>query len=123
MFVVDPHDEAADVDYQPVDLDQPAVLIDDGVAASPGNPQFHQQMVYGVASAVYASFRAALGRDPAFAVPVDATGRARLRLRPHAAPGSMRGTTGIAERSRLATRRDPTDSSSPACRTTSSRTK
>ena len=82
-----PHDDAADVDYQPVDLDQPAVLIDDGVAASPGNPQFHQQMVYGVASAVYATFRAALGRDPAFAVPVDATGRARLRLRPHAAPG------------------------------------
>ncbi len=87
LFVVDPHDDAANVDYQPVDLDQPAVLIDDGVAASPGNPQFHQQMAYGVASAVYASFRAALGRDPAFAVPADATGRARLRLRPHAAPG------------------------------------
>ena len=87
LFIVDGHDDAANVDYQPVDLDQPAVLIDDGVAASPGNPQFHQQMAYGVASAVYATFRAALGRDPAFAVPLDATGRARLRLRPHAAPG------------------------------------
>ncbi|MBK5297471.1 MAG: peptidase M4 [Vicinamibacteria bacterium] len=87
LFVVDPHDDAANVDYQRVDLDRPAVLIDNGVATSPGNPQFHQQMVYGVASAVYASFRGALGRNPAFAVPADATGRARLRLRPHAAPG------------------------------------
>jgi hypothetical protein len=87
LFAVDPRDEASRVDYQPVDLDQPAVLLDHGVAASPGNPQFHQQMVYAVASAVYTSFREALGRDPAFAVPVDATGRARLRLRPHAAPG------------------------------------
>ncbi len=87
LFVVDPHDDVANVDYQPVDLDQPALLLDHGVAASAGNPQFHQQMVYGVASAVYASFRGALGRDPAFGLPVDATGRARLRLRPHAAPG------------------------------------
>lgn len=85
LFVIDPHDDPAGADNVPVDLDHPAVLIDHGVAASAGSPQFHQQMVYAVASSVYASFRTALGRDPAFVVPVDATGRARLRLRPHAA--------------------------------------
>ena len=85
LFVVDPHDTVAGLDHQPVDLDDPALLIDHGAAASAGSPRFHQQMVYAVASAVYATFRTALGRDPAFAVPADAGGRSRLRLRPHAA--------------------------------------
>src|SRR5690606_11467940 len=53
--------------------------------------EFHQQMVYAVASLVYAAFRGALGRDVAWgfkqpAGPADAP--LRLRLRPHAFAGA-----------------------------------
>jgi hypothetical protein len=34
--------------YAPVDLDHPAILAQNGLAPSEGNPQFHQQMVYAV---------------------------------------------------------------------------
>ena len=46
----------------PVDLENPRILIQSGLAPSTGNPAFHQQMVYAVASNTYAAFRAALGR-------------------------------------------------------------
>src|SRR5262249_50276110 len=44
--------EVVDVDpasacaYDPVDLNNPFLLAQDGLAPSEGNPQFHQQMVY-----------------------------------------------------------------------------
>lgn len=48
--------------YTPVDLDDPRLLAQDGWAASEGNPQFHQQMVYAVAMKTIQHFEAALGR-------------------------------------------------------------
>lgn len=73
-----------DVRLAPVDLEDPRILIQSGLAPSTGNPAFHQQMVYAVASSVYAAFRSALGRLIAWGYdensPVES---GRLKLRPH----------------------------------------
>ena len=60
--------EVVDVDpasgraYDPVDLNNPYLLAQDGLAPSEGNPQFHQQMVYAVAMRTIRNFEIALGR-------------------------------------------------------------
>src|SRR5215208_3997376 len=48
--------------YQPVNLDDPRVMLGNGLDPSESNPQFHQQMVYAVASEMIARFESALGR-------------------------------------------------------------
>ncbi len=48
--------------YPSVDLDHPYVLARDGLPASDGNPQFHQQMVYAVVMHTIGVFERALGR-------------------------------------------------------------
>jgi hypothetical protein len=48
--------------YTPVDLDDPAVLMQGGIDHSEGDPRFHQQMVYAVASQILGIFDRALGR-------------------------------------------------------------
>lgn len=48
--------------YQPVDLDDPRVMLGNGLDPSESNPQFHQQMVYAVASEMITRFESALGR-------------------------------------------------------------
>ena len=42
-------DPASQCMYAPVNLNDPHLLARDGLAASEGNPQFHQQFVYSVA--------------------------------------------------------------------------
>ncbi len=60
--------EVVDVDpssaclYDPVDLNAPALLAQDGLSPSTGDPQFHQQMVYAVAMKTIANFEQVLGR-------------------------------------------------------------
>jgi len=60
--------EVIDVDpasrkfYEPVNLDDPILLAQDGLPPSEGIPQFHQQMVYSVASLTIRNFETALGR-------------------------------------------------------------
>src|SRR5215213_9151607 len=49
--------------YQPVDLDDPRVMLGNGLDPSESNPQFHQQMVYAVASEMITRFESALGRS------------------------------------------------------------
>src|SRR5215207_262969 len=49
--------------YQPVNLDDPWVILGNGLDPSEYNPQFHQQMVYAVASEMIARFESALGRS------------------------------------------------------------
>ena len=85
--------EVVDVDpasnrvYEPVDLNDPILLAQDGLPPSEGNPKFHQQMVYAVAMLTIGTFEHALGRKALWAprweggepVPVR-----RLRLYPHA---------------------------------------
>lgn len=80
--------------YAPVDLNDPYLLAQDGLAPSEGNPKFHQQMVYAVAMTTIQNFEKALGRKalwaPSFAR--DAKTREvvksapvhRLRIYPHA---------------------------------------
>jgi len=82
IAVVD-YDGTSDCFYVPVDLDDPAILMQGGIDPSEGDPRFHQQMVYAVASRIVEIFDRALGR------PVDLArtenGKPRpIRLFPHA---------------------------------------
>jgi hypothetical protein len=88
-------DPASDTFYAPVDLNEPALLAQDGLGPSEGNPQFHQQMVYAVAMATIRQFEHALGRVALWAPrqlsPEESpTGKSeskfvrRLRIYPHA---------------------------------------
>jgi len=60
--------EVVDVDpvsgqfYEPVDLNHPHLLAQDGLAPSEGDPRFHQQMVFAVAMKTIRTFERALGR-------------------------------------------------------------
>ena len=94
--------EVVDVDpasnrlYDPVNLDEPKLLAQDGWPPSEGNPGFHQQMVYAVAMTTIDRFEEALGRRALWAprqiIRKDKDGREhphsievrRLRLYPHA---------------------------------------
>ncbi len=83
--------DAAGTKYEGVNLDDPALLAQDGWAPSEGNPQFHQQMVYAVAMKTIEYFEKALGRPvlwrprPNPANPFDDRKFIRqLPIRPHA---------------------------------------
>lgn len=81
VFRVDNHDG-----YQRlrrVDLDDPKILIQDGLDPSPSNPQFHQQMVYAVCSSVYAAFRTALGRQIAWGFERKSSDEEKGEVSPH----------------------------------------
>jgi hypothetical protein len=83
LEVVD-FDPASDCFYNPVDLSDPYILAQDGLAPSEGNPQFHQQMVYSVIMTTVKNFERALGR-PALWSPRGRAGFVRrLRVYPHA---------------------------------------
>jgi hypothetical protein len=66
--------------YSPVNLDDPALLMEAGVAPSESDPRFHRQMVYAVAMKVIDSAQRALGRPITFR---RSHRRPRLRLFPH----------------------------------------
>ncbi|MCS7466838.1 S8 family serine peptidase [Stieleria sp. ICT_E10.1] len=91
--------EVVDVDppsgcfYEPVDLNAPALLAQDGLPPSEGSPQFHQQMVYSVCSLTIKNFERALGRKSLWRPGPPAEGAhprndanyvQRLRVHPHA---------------------------------------
>lgn len=89
LEVVD-FDPASECFYAPVNLDDPAILAQNGLAPSEGNPQFHQQMVYAAAMTTINRFERALGRK---ALWPDRVGRSegsddafvpKLRIYPHA---------------------------------------
>lgn len=60
-------DPASNMIYDPVDLNAPLVLAQDGLRPSEGNPQFHQQMVYAVGMTTIRHFELALGRQALWA--------------------------------------------------------
>jgi hypothetical protein len=79
--------------YEPVNLDSPALLAQEGLPPSEGVPQFHQQMVYAVSSLTIRNFEMALGRKalwrpgppPKGAHPKDDSNFvSQLRIYPHA---------------------------------------
>jgi hypothetical protein len=94
LEVVD-RDPASKAFYAPVDLNDPHLLAQDGLAPSESNPQFHQQMAYAVAMRTVRTFERALGRlalwSPRPARPARPNEPAReeeyvqrLRIYPHA---------------------------------------
>lgn len=80
-------DPASGLVYPPVNLNEPALLVQDGLSPSEGTPQFHQQMVYAVVTRTIQNFEKALGR-PALWAPYTGNGKKayvqQLRLYPHA---------------------------------------
>jgi hypothetical protein len=83
--------DAAGKTNEPVHLNDPRLLAQDGWAPSEGNPQFHQQMVYAVAMKTIEHFERALGRPVLWRhahVPGkdsdDSQFVRQLELRPHA---------------------------------------
>jgi hypothetical protein len=56
---VDPASKCA---YRPVDLNDPSILAQGGLAPSEADPQFHQQMVYAVCMRIIRDFERILGR-------------------------------------------------------------
>ncbi len=93
LEVID-YDPASDCFYAPIDLDDPHMLAQDGLAPSEGNPKFHQQMVYAVAMMTIQSFEQALGRRALWASRFERDEKTRevkssvpvlrLRIYPHA---------------------------------------
>ena len=81
-------DPASNAFYPPVDLDDNYLLVQDGLWPSEGTPQFHQQMVYAVASKTIQNFEEALGRRVLWSPQIDPHGREKfnqhLRIYPHA---------------------------------------
>jgi hypothetical protein len=68
--------------YEPVDLDNPSILMQGGLEPTESDPRFHQQMVYAVATKVLENFDKALGRRIGF------MGQRPLTLYPHAFRGA-----------------------------------
>jgi hypothetical protein len=62
LSVID-YDASNDCFYEPVNLENPDVLIGDGLSPRESDPRFHQQMVYAVASETIRRFERALGRE------------------------------------------------------------
>jgi len=90
LEVVD-FDPAGRCFYEPVDLDDPYLLVQDGLPPSEGTPQFHQQMVYAVAQRTIHAFERALGRKAIWSPQPnpkkkkdDSLYVQRLRIYPHA---------------------------------------
>jgi hypothetical protein len=61
IAIVD-YDASNNVYYEPVDLDNPGILIRGGLDPIESDPRFHQQMVYAVVTETIQHFEAALGR-------------------------------------------------------------
>jgi len=76
------YDPATQAYYKPIDLSDPYLLAQDGLAPSDGNPQFHQQMVYAVCMRTIRNFEVALGRRALWAAK-DGQYIGRLRIYPH----------------------------------------
>jgi hypothetical protein len=70
-----------------VDLDHFSILLSSGLPPSVTDTRFHRQMVYAVCSSVYASFRAALGRNVAWGFDGARGAPPKLTIRPHAFEG------------------------------------
>ena len=77
----------SDDDAAPLNLDDPNILISNGLDPSTSDKHFHDQMVYAVCSIVYTAFRVALGRHITWGFNPDVD-RPQLVLRPRAFNGN-----------------------------------
>lgn len=86
-------DPASGCFYEPVDLNDPFILAQNGLSPSEGMPQFHQQMAYAISSLTIRNFERALGRRSLWRSGPPLQGQSpkddsvfvrRLRVYPHA---------------------------------------
>jgi hypothetical protein len=79
-----------DEDGEQVDLnlEDPNILIRNGIDPSPSDKRFQNQMAYAVCSTVYTAFRTALGRHITWGFKNTEANRTQLRLRPRAFEGT-----------------------------------
>jgi hypothetical protein len=82
------YDPVSGLFYDPVDLEHPHVLAQDGLAPSESSPQAHQQMVYAVVMTTVRNFEKALGRKALWSPARDYEFVGRLRIHPHALRGA-----------------------------------
>lgn len=82
LEVID-YDASNDRFYQPVDLNERAILINGGLDPSESDPRFHQQMVYAIASKTIGLFEFALGRKIKWSFNKARQKKRPLRLYPH----------------------------------------
>lgn len=78
---------ASDDGAPPLNLDDPNILITNGLDPSTSDKRFHAQMVYAVCSIVYTAFRVALGRHITWGFKPEVE-RPQLLLRPRAFNGN-----------------------------------
>lgn len=78
------YDGANEIFYAPVNLNDEAILMQNGLEPTESDPRFHQQMVYAVAMKVLENFDIALGRKIRFR---PSPGKPQLRIFPHAFQG------------------------------------
>lgn len=71
--------------YEPIDLEDPTILLTSGLNPTPISPQFRQQMVYAVCSRVRQSFRTALGRQLDWGFDNGSCKDGQLEIRPQGA--------------------------------------
>ncbi len=76
------YDPRAGLYYEPVNLDDPSLLAQEGLAPSESDPRFHQQMVYAVVMETLERFEVALGRRAYFGGP---NNRRSIEVFPHGA--------------------------------------
>jgi hypothetical protein len=87
------YDANNECDYQAINLEDPRILLMNGLDPDESDPLFHQQMVYAVASETIMRFKYALGRSIKWSFAKrggrrdewkDPDYRKRLRIFPHA---------------------------------------
>jgi hypothetical protein len=83
LEVID-YDGVHDCFYPPVNLNDPSILMQNGLEPTESDPRFHQQMVYAVAMRTLENFERALGRRLEFRQ----RSSIRLRILPHAFHGA-----------------------------------
>ena len=69
-FEVIDFDPASNCFYDPVDLNEEAILAQNGLNPSEGNPKFHQQFVYAIAMKTLEHFEQSLGRKIIWSPPI-----------------------------------------------------
>lgn len=83
LFVVRDLHKPSGHTFQPIDLDDLHVAMDQGLSPTSSDPRFAQQMTYAIAMATYERFQLALGRLPEFAPAIRAVGTGQLEICPH----------------------------------------
>lgn len=86
LFKIEDHTDCHEGRCTPADLEDRKVLLKNGYEPSSSDLRFHRQMVYAVCSTVYATFRAALGRELGLGSSWH-VGHGKLVIRPHAFQG------------------------------------